>query len=84
MADEYCSTPARALSLVLPPPGRPRTELWAARTDAPLDGERLTDSQRALLAALPRVGGRDLRRAAAAGGARARGDRAARRAGARR
>ena len=22
--------------------GRPRTELWAARTDAPLDGERLT------------------------------------------
>ena len=22
MADEYCSTPARALSLVLPPPGR--------------------------------------------------------------
>ena len=30
MADEYCSTPARALSLVLPPPGRPRTELWAA------------------------------------------------------
>ena len=24
MAAEYCSTPARALSLVLPPPGRPR------------------------------------------------------------
>ena len=35
MADEYCSTPARALSLVLPPPGRPRTELWAERTEAP-------------------------------------------------
>ena len=55
MADEYCSTPARALSLVLPPRGRPRTELWAARTAAPLDGERLTESQRALLAALPRA-----------------------------
>src|SRR5215217_6053626 len=32
MAAEYCSTPARALSLVLPPPGRARTELWAAPT----------------------------------------------------
>ena len=29
MAREYCSTPARALSLVLPPRGRPRTQLWA-------------------------------------------------------
>jgi primosomal protein N' (replication factor Y) (superfamily II helicase) len=60
MADEYCSTPARALSLVLPPRGKPRTELWAARTDLPLDGERLTDNQRALLAGLPRVTGGDL------------------------
>ena len=60
MADEYCSTPARALSLVLPPRGRPRTELWAARTDAPLDGQRLTGRQRALLAALPRVAGPDV------------------------
>jgi len=60
MADEYCSTPARALSLVLPPRGRPRTELWAARTDAPLDGKRLTDGQRALLGDLPRAAGRDL------------------------
>jgi len=60
MADEYCSTPARALALVLPPKGRPRTELWAARTEVPLDGERLTDNQRALLAGLPRVAGRDL------------------------
>jgi primosomal protein N' (replication factor Y) len=60
MADEYCSTPARALSLVLPPPGRPRTELWAERTGAPLDGERLTANQRALLAALPRVAAPDL------------------------
>jgi len=53
MADEYCSTPARALSLVLPPRGRPRTELWARRTGAPLEGERLSDRQRALLASLP-------------------------------
>ena len=60
MADEYCSTPARALSLVLPPKGKPRTELWAAQTDAPLDGERLTANQRALLAELPRVAGGDL------------------------
>jgi primosomal protein N' (replication factor Y) len=60
MADEYCSTPARALSLMLPPKGKPRTELWAARTDAPLDGERLTGNQQALLAELPRVASRDL------------------------
>jgi primosomal protein N' (replication factor Y) len=60
MADEYCSTPARALSLVLPPKGKPRTELWAERTERPLDGERLTDNQRALLAGLPRAAGRDL------------------------
>src|SRR5919202_4477608 len=60
MAEEYCSTPARALSLVLPPPGRPRTELWAERTDAPLDGARLTERQRALLGALPAPAGGDL------------------------
>jgi primosomal protein N' (replication factor Y) len=59
MADEYCSTPARALSLVLPPPGRPRTDLWAQRTEVPLEGERLTENQRALLAALPRVAAPD-------------------------
>src|SRR4051794_15018759 len=60
MAGEYCSTPARALSLVLPPRGKPRTELWAHRTEAPLDGERLTDNQRALLAKLPAQAGGDL------------------------
>jgi primosomal protein N' (replication factor Y) (superfamily II helicase) len=60
MADEYCSTPARALSLVLPPKGRPRTELWAERTAVPLDGERLTENQRALLLCLPRTAGGDL------------------------
>jgi primosomal protein N' (replication factor Y) len=45
---------------VLPPPGRPRTELWATRTDASLDGERLTEPQRALLARLPAPAGRQL------------------------
>ena len=60
MADEYCSTAARALSLVLPPRGKPRTELWAAPTSVELDGERLTSRQRALLGSLPRAAGRDL------------------------
>jgi primosomal protein N' (replication factor Y) len=60
MAAEYCSTPARALALVLPPKGRARTELWAARTDVALDGQRLTANQGALLAALPRAAGGDL------------------------
>jgi primosomal protein N' (replication factor Y) len=60
MAEEYCSTPARALSLVLPPKGKPRTELWAERTARALDGERLTANQRALVATLPRVAGGDL------------------------
>ena len=41
-------------------------------TDAPLDGERLTARQRALLDRLPGAGGRRPRLAAAPGGARAR------------
>src|SRR3954453_14345751 len=53
MAAEYASTPARALSLGLPPPGRPRLRLWAARTAAPLQGERLNERQRLLLERLP-------------------------------
>jgi primosomal protein N' (replication factor Y) len=53
MAAEYCSTPARALSLVMPPPGKPRTELWATRTDTPLDGHKLTANQQAALDRLP-------------------------------
>ncbi len=57
MAGEYCSTPARALGLVLPPPGRARTVLWAEPTGA--DG-RLTGRQRALLARLPAPAGGDL------------------------
>jgi primosomal protein N' (replication factor Y) len=60
MADEYCSTPARALSLVLPPRGTPRSVLWAEPARAPGGGERLTDRQRALLAGLPAPAGSDL------------------------
>ena len=60
MAAEYASTPARALSLVLPPPGKPRTRLWARRTEASLEGERLSPRQRALLDRLPAPAGGDL------------------------
>jgi primosomal protein N' (replication factor Y) len=59
MAAEYCSTPARALQLVLPPPGRAKTELWAERTDAPVEG-KLTAKQAAALEALPGPAKRDL------------------------
>jgi primosomal protein N' (replication factor Y) len=61
MADEYCSTPARALSLLLPPKGtRPKTALWAEQA-APSDAAaRLTERQRALLDSLPRFAGGDL------------------------
>ena len=59
MAAEYCSTPARALSLVLPPGGgraQPRTALVAAITDrgrgALAGSERLGSRQRAALAGL--------------------------------
>jgi primosomal protein N' (replication factor Y) len=57
LAVEYCSPPARALALVLPPRRRPRHELWARRTGAELDGQRLTERQRALLAGLPAPAG---------------------------
>jgi primosomal protein N' (replication factor Y) (superfamily II helicase) len=56
MAEEYVSTPARALGLVLPPPGREKTALWAEATGA--EG-RLTGRQAALLASLPRWTGKD-------------------------
>jgi primosomal protein N' (replication factor Y) (superfamily II helicase) len=59
MAAEYCSTPARALSLVLPPRGRERTELWAEATGAE-DGRRLNANQRAVLERLPGPAGADL------------------------
>jgi primosomal protein N' (replication factor Y) (superfamily II helicase) len=60
LAREYCSTPARALSLVLPPGGaRERTVLHAEPTGRD-DGRRVTDAQRALLDSLPRAAGADL------------------------
>ena len=34
MAEEYCSTPARALALVSPPPGKAKTAFWAEATGA--------------------------------------------------
>jgi len=61
MADEYCSTPARALSLVLAPKGKARTILWAQPTAAAADpGQRLTPGQRAALDRLPGPSGKDL------------------------
>jgi primosomal protein N' (replication factor Y) len=57
MAQEYVSTPARALGLVLPPPGREKTALWAERVDRA--GGRVTERQAALLASLPRWTGKD-------------------------
>ncbi|UTI63134.1 primosomal protein N' [Paraconexibacter antarcticus] len=61
IADEYCSTPARALQLMLPPGGaRAKTALYAEATDAARDPEvRLTGAQRALLDSLPRFTGGD-------------------------
>jgi primosomal protein N' (replication factor Y) len=56
MADEYVSTPARALGLVLAPPGREKTALWAEATGA--DG-RVNERQAELLASLPRWTGAD-------------------------
>ena len=59
-AAEFCSTPARALSLVLPPRGvRARTAFHAAVAREPGADERLTDAQRALLGSLPRFTGPD-------------------------
>jgi primosomal protein N' (replication factor Y) (superfamily II helicase) len=61
MAAEYCSTPARALSLLLPPKGmRAKTALWAQATGEPDAEKRLSDRQRALLASLPRFAAGDL------------------------
>ena len=62
MADEYCSTPARALALLSPPPGaRAKLTWWAQPVTLPPPQERtLTERQRALLAALPRAAGGDL------------------------
>jgi primosomal protein N' (replication factor Y) (superfamily II helicase) len=66
IADEYCSTPARALNLVLPPGAaprprvRPRTALSAELTSAGAaaldEGERLGARQRGALEALRAAG----------------------------
>src|SRR5687767_3917123 len=53
MAHEYCSTPARALGLVLPPRGRAKTQLWAERAGGGDGDLRLTERQRAVRARLP-------------------------------
>ena len=56
MAREYCSTPSRALGLVMAPGAtagtRPRRTLVAALTDAGANATEVTDRQRALLAQL--------------------------------
>src|SRR3954449_7674880 len=60
IARDYASTPARALSLLLPPKGtRSKTALYARAVREPSEGERLTDAHRALLASLPRFCGAD-------------------------
>ena len=84
MADEYCSTPARALALVLPPPGREKTALWAERDRRAPTARGSPSASARCSRRLPRSDRRRHRRAAAAGGARARAHRAARAAGARR
>ena len=61
LADQYCSTPARAYSLMLPPRGvKERSALYATVLRAPDDGERLTARQRDLLGSLPRLAGADV------------------------
>src|SRR3954451_22738976 len=57
LGEEYCSTPARALALVTPPPGRAKTSLWAEPTG---EAGKLTDKQVELLARLPGPTGADL------------------------
>jgi len=57
MAVEYCSTPARALALVTPPPGRAKTFFYAEATG--VEG-KLNERQAALLERLPGAAGEDL------------------------
>jgi primosomal protein N' (replication factor Y) (superfamily II helicase) len=60
MAEECCSTPARALGLMMPPAGaRAKTALWAARTPDADPEAPVTARQAALLASLPRFTGPD-------------------------
>jgi len=59
MADEYCSTPARALTLLSPPPGaRAKLAWWARPTGDEPTGRPLSDGQRALLQSLQAEGPR--------------------------
>ncbi len=57
LAEEYVSTPARALALVLPPKGRPKTELWWSSLGVADD---VTSRQAEVLARLPGGSGGDL------------------------
>lgn len=57
MAEEYCSTPARALAIVTPPPGKAKTYFYAEPTG---ETGKLTDKQRELLERLPGPTGKDL------------------------
>ena len=62
MAEEYCSTPARALTLVSPSPGARAKLTWWAQpvTPPPAQDRPPTERQLALLAQLPRAAGGDL------------------------
>ncbi len=62
IAEQYCSTPARALALVSPPAGaRAKLTWWAqAAPEPPAQDRSLTERQQALLAQLPRAAGGDL------------------------
>ena len=69
IAREYASTPARALSLLLPPKGtRPKTALYAAAARPVAEGERLTDAPARAARLAAAVHRRRHRGAAAAGG----------------
>ncbi|RKQ87977.1 replication restart DNA helicase PriA [Solirubrobacter pauli] len=57
MAEEYCSTPARALAIVTPPPGKAKTFFYAEPTG---ETGKLTDKQRELMERLPGPAGKDL------------------------
>jgi primosomal protein N' (replication factor Y) len=61
LAEQYCSTPARAFSLMLPPRGvKERSVLFASALREPSEDERLTENQRELLSSLPRLAGADV------------------------
>jgi primosomal protein N' (replication factor Y) len=57
MAEEYCSTPARALQIVTPPPGKAKTFFYAAPTG---ETGKLTAKQQELMDRLPGPAGKDL------------------------